>query len=176
VQRSTEFKAHLLSGGFSKSKADQSQNTYKPPEPNEFDHGMIDDDDEEEEQGQNTQAQKPREVQDIIDSIPGPQKIVRMPPINWDKYHIAAEPLERMHLAQQLRPGDQLGALHSRENVIAAEYDAIYDHVGPDPVPLGRVGNQERSGSQGRVAMVGEDRKDSHGTPGMVPRRGSKIG
>lgn len=164
---------HLLTNGISKSEADQSQDNYNLPEPTDFDQPMAENEDEEE--GQNTNAQQPRGVQEIIEAIPGPQKIVRMPPINWDKYHVASEPLERMHLAQQLRPGDHPGTLHSRESVIAAEYDALYDHVGPDPELRQSVG-QERTGSQVRVSGIGEDRKDSHGTPGMVTRRGSKIG
>lgn len=131
---------------------------------------------EDEEEQNKAPAQKPRGVQDILDEIPAPQQIVRMPPINWDKYHVAAEPLERMHLAQQLRPGEHPGTLHSRESVIAAEYDALYDRVGEDAGTVqGVAQGQGRTGSLGDVSAVADERKDSHGTSGVVTRRGSKA-
>ncbi|KAL6159804.1 hypothetical protein ACJBU6_02225 [Exserohilum turcicum] len=37
--------------------------------------------------------------------IPQPQNIVRCPPINWDKYHIVGEPLDKMHQEQNKWPG-----------------------------------------------------------------------
>jgi len=129
-------------------------------------------DDEEEQHA--ARAQKPRRVQDILDEIPAPQQVVRMPPVNWDKYHVVPEPLERMHLAQQLRPGEHPGTLHSRESVVAVEYDALYDRVGESP-GAGHGGAQGRTGSLGGLSAVGDERKDSHGTSGMVTRRGSKA-
>src|SRR5262249_18341694 len=37
-------------------------------------------------------------------SLPTPQNIFRCPPINWAKYHISGEPLDRMHEEQLRRP------------------------------------------------------------------------
>lgn len=36
--------------------------------------------------------------------IPPPQNVVRMPPINWAKYQVIGEPLDRMHQEQLRRP------------------------------------------------------------------------
>lgn len=38
-------------------------------------------------------------------AIPQPQNIVRCPPVNWDKYHIVGEPLDKMHEEQKKWPG-----------------------------------------------------------------------
>jgi hypothetical protein len=38
-------------------------------------------------------------------AIPQPQNIVRCPPINWEKYHIVGEPLDKMHEEQKKWPG-----------------------------------------------------------------------
>ena len=37
-------------------------------------------------------------------NIPGPQNVVRCPAINWAKYHIVGEGLDRLHEQQKLRP------------------------------------------------------------------------
>jgi hypothetical protein len=36
--------------------------------------------------------------------LPPPQNVVRMPPINWAKYQVVGEPLDRMHEEQLRRP------------------------------------------------------------------------
>lgn len=36
--------------------------------------------------------------------IPGPQNVVRMPPVNWAKYQIVGEPLDKMHEEERRRP------------------------------------------------------------------------
>jgi hypothetical protein len=38
-------------------------------------------------------------------AIPQPQNIVRCPPINWEKYHIVGEPLDKIHEEQKKWPG-----------------------------------------------------------------------
>lgn len=167
VSRSAEFRTHLLSQG--SKPVPHTKETYTFPEDSEMHDADPDTSDSEEEEQQAAQGQtQKREVQDILNSIPPPQQIVRMPTINWDKYHVNAEPLERMHRAQQLRPGDHPGLMHSRESVVAAEFDALYDRVGDDT-----RGMQARNGSLGGES--GDERKDSHGTSGVVTRRGSKA-
>ncbi|RAR00063.1 hypothetical protein DDE82_007665 [Stemphylium lycopersici] len=37
--------------------------------------------------------------------IPQPQNVVRCPPINWAKYHVVGEPLDKMHDEQKKWPG-----------------------------------------------------------------------
>ncbi|MCJ1463919.1 hypothetical protein MMC07_002528 [Pseudocyphellaria aurata] len=60
-------------------------------------------------------------------SVPGPQNIVRCPPVNWAKYHVVGESLDKLHEEQRIRPkpgeprrdGDPLQA---PKCVIAAPY------------------------------------------------------
>lgn len=60
--------------------------------------------------------------------IPGPQNVVRMPHINWDKYHVAGEPLDRMHEQQRRWPGNvAYGTDRGREFAVAAPYSPWLD-------------------------------------------------
>ena len=105
------------------------------------------DDDEEGEGGE-------REDEDMPDAdakkpflqIPGPQNVVRMPHVNWEKYHIVGEPLDRMHEQQRKWPGSSAygSSERGREFAVAAPYSPWLD-------PL------ESRGAEG------EERKDSAG-------------
>ncbi|KAL9597847.1 MAG: hypothetical protein Q9219_004868 [cf. Caloplaca sp. 3 TL-2023] len=68
-------------------------------------------------------------------NIPGPQNIVRCPPINWGKYHVLGEPLDRLHEEQRRRPvNDQSGdetSYTGRDHVIAAPYSPWKDRLEP---------------------------------------------
>ena len=61
------------------------------------------------------------------DTIPIPQNIVRCPPVNWAKYHIVGEALDKLHEEQRSRPApgqlrrDQ-DTMRPPEHVIAAPY------------------------------------------------------
>lgn len=60
--------------------------------------------------------------------IPGPQNVVRMPHVNWDKYHIVGEPLDRMHEQQRRWPGSfAYGQNRGRESTVAAPYSPFLD-------------------------------------------------
>ena len=60
--------------------------------------------------------------------IPGPQDIVRMPPINWDKYHVVGESLDALHEQQRRWPGSVPGQDNrGREHSVAAPYSPFYD-------------------------------------------------
>ncbi|KAI9719530.1 MAG: hypothetical protein M1828_006159 [Chrysothrix sp. TS-e1954] len=62
--------------------------------------------------------------------IPTPQNIFRCPPINWDKYHVVGESLDRMHENQRVRPSPRSGEAPptgTRETRIAAPYSPFYD-------------------------------------------------
>lgn len=54
-----------------------------------------------------------------IGSIPAPQNVVRMPPVNWAKYKVVGESLDKMHEEQLLRPS--IGEPR-REEAPAPEY------------------------------------------------------
>ena len=60
--------------------------------------------------------------------IPGPQTAVRMPPINWDKYHVVGESLDALHEQQRRWPGSTPGQDNrGREHSVAAPYSPFYD-------------------------------------------------
>ncbi|KAL8994331.1 MAG: hypothetical protein Q9188_007098 [Gyalolechia gomerana] len=69
-------------------------------------------------------------------NIPGPQNVVRCPPINWAKYHVMGEPLDKLHEEQRRRPVSDQGDTDSphiegEEHIIAAPYNPWKDHLGP---------------------------------------------
>lgn len=63
--------------------------------------------------------------------IPGPQNVVRMPYVNWDKYGIVGEPLETMHEQQKRWPGTAsgYGVARGREHTVAAPYSPFLDKL-----------------------------------------------
>ena len=74
--------------------------------------------------------------QSSFGTIPEPQNVVRAPAINWSKYHIVGEPLDKLHEAQRRRP--DLGEAESEEYndnrpdyVIAAPYRPFIDKLEP---------------------------------------------
>ena len=69
--------------------------------------------------------------------IPGPQSIVRTPPINWAKYHILGEPLERLHEEQKANPAPSQPRtgkenLSRSPHMVAGPYSPWKDKL-PDP-------------------------------------------
>ncbi|KAL9608085.1 MAG: hypothetical protein Q9167_007059 [Letrouitia subvulpina] len=76
----------------------------------------------------------PPERASKFEDIPGPQNVVRCPPINWAKYHILGEPLDKLHEEQKIRPSggrpgmSELGG-RGEEHVIAAPYDPWKDKI-----------------------------------------------
>ncbi|KAF2850663.1 hypothetical protein T440DRAFT_81216 [Plenodomus tracheiphilus IPT5] len=71
-----------------------------------------------------------------IPPIPQPQNIVRCPPIEWSKYHISGEPLDKLHEEQKKWPGSteppraksgQRAPPHS----VSAPYSPFTDNVSP---------------------------------------------
>ena len=66
--------------------------------------------------------------------LPGPQNVVRCPPINWAKYHIAGDALDKLHEEQKRRPDP--GHPHTDrepttvpEHVVAAPYNPWTDRL-----------------------------------------------
>ncbi|RAL04604.1 uncharacterized protein BO80DRAFT_204485 [Aspergillus ibericus CBS 121593] len=66
--------------------------------------------------------------------LPTPQNVVRMPPINWAKYQIVGDPLDRMHEEQRMRPfsGEPRrddSAQRAPEHVLASPYRPLVDKL-----------------------------------------------
>jgi hypothetical protein len=74
---------------------------------------------------------------DQFGKFPNPQSVVRSPAINWDKYHVVGESLDKLHEQQRKRPGSNYMAEdHGRqqpENVIAAPYRPFIDKLESSP-------------------------------------------
>lgn len=74
---------------------------------------------------------------DQFGKFPNPQSIVRSPAINWDKYHVVGESLDKLHEQQRKRPGSNyLTEDHGRqqpEHVIAAPYRPFIDKLESSP-------------------------------------------
>ena len=103
---------------------------------------MKDDDEEDSEQGE----AEGEENKSKFGTIPKPQNVVRMPPINWAKYHIVGEPLDKMHEEQRNRPfagvPRQDANQRAPEHFIAAPYRPLTGRI-DSPVKGGR-GKRER--------------------------------
>ena len=69
--------------------------------------------------------------------IPTPQNVIRCPPINWAKYHIVGESLDKLHEEQRRRPtqgepqrdGTGRGGTRAPVSVVAAPYRPFVDRV-----------------------------------------------
>jgi hypothetical protein len=68
-------------------------------------------------------------------AIPQPQNVVRCPPINWAKYHVVGESLNKLHEEQKKWPGQpepprtQSGA-RAPPHAVAAPYSPFTDGIG----------------------------------------------
>ncbi|EEH39202.2 hypothetical protein PAAG_01664 [Paracoccidioides lutzii Pb01] len=69
--------------------------------------------------------------------IPKPQQVVRMPPINWAKYHVVGESLDKLHEEQRQRPTpgepqrNVYASQRAAEHFIAAPYRPFTDSLDP---------------------------------------------
>ena len=65
-----------------------------------------------------------------IQKIPRPQEVVRCPPINWAKYHVVGDSLDKMHEEQRRRPTASLSYSEPpRGHVVAAPYSPFVDKI-----------------------------------------------
>lgn len=67
-------------------------------------------------------------------SIPAPQNVVRMPPVNWAKYQIVGEPLDKIHEDQRRRPPASEPRREEYthrppEHVLASPYRPLVDKI-----------------------------------------------
>lgn len=91
---------------------------------------MSSDEEDEEEDGESGGGgakRKKVKSEDEFPKFPAPQNVIRMPPINWAKYHIIGEPLERMHEEQVKRPT----AGEPSSGPITGNYTTATDSGGP---------------------------------------------
>lgn len=94
------------------------------------DGGAMDDSGDE---GEKTAA----ETAGVFGEVPSAQNVVRMPPINWTKYHIVGESLDKLHEEQRSRPvagqplrdADLKPRQRAPEHVIASPYDPWRDKL-----------------------------------------------
>lgn len=110
-------------GGFSVGPKPDTP-AEQPPDRN-LEDGTDTDGDEE---------KKPTEPKSKFADLPGAQSVVRCPPINWAKYHIVGESLDKLHEEQRARPVS--GQPHTEEesgrapvHVIAAPYNPWTDRL-----------------------------------------------
>ena len=65
-----------------------------------------------------------------FDRIPGPQNVIRMPYVNWDKYHVVGDALDSMHEQQRRWPGSfGYGQPKGREYAVSASYSPWHDSL-----------------------------------------------
>lgn len=84
-------------------------------------------------EGRNSPTQKPK-----FGQIPTPQNIVRCPPINWAKYHVIGDSLDRLHEEQRVRPisgePQKEEPIRAAVHVIAAPYRPFEDKTADPPM------------------------------------------
>lgn len=66
--------------------------------------------------------------------VPAPQNVVRMPPINWSKYQIVGEPLDKIHEEERRRPSSgeprrEDSTHRPPEHVLASPYRPLVDRL-----------------------------------------------
>lgn len=102
----------------------------------------VDDEEEEEDEQEDAQGQMNGTVQQRQQhepehgglgqmEIPSAQNVVRMPPINWQKYHVIGESLDRLHKDQKIRPTAGIPEGTRKETEVAAPYDPFVDTLDP---------------------------------------------
>jgi hypothetical protein len=130
------FAQELVAGRLSSQDQSSFVDTHLPPD---------DDEEQEEEEEDNAKAQSP---EGKFGKIPSPQNVVRMPPINWAKYQIVGEPLDRIHNEQRSRPvpGEPRQDPNQRapEHFIAAPYRPLTDRL--ESPTKGRPAKREKKG------------------------------
>ncbi len=80
--------------------------------------------------------------------VPGPQNIVRCPPINWAKYHVVGDSLDRLHQEQVLRPSPgepqhDESSERAPEHFVAAPYRPLVDRVIDHPMRTRNAGKRK---------------------------------
>jgi hypothetical protein len=65
--------------------------------------------------------------------LPQPQNIIRCPPVNWAKYHVVGEPLDKMHEEQKKWPGasepPRTNGVKMPAHAVASPYSPFTDGI-----------------------------------------------
>lgn len=93
-----------------------------------LDHGGEEDSDGDDDEDGGAQRMEEDDPFANLGKIPPPQNIVRMPPVNWAKYQVVGEPLDKMH-AEQLRRPSTGEPLRAPEHVLASPYRPLVDRL-----------------------------------------------
>ncbi|RMZ33068.1 hypothetical protein D0859_02796 [Hortaea werneckii] len=140
---STNGEAPVAAGGRNTSDS-------APPAPAPAQH------DQEYNRSQSPTTKNPAAQQEHFPPIPGAQNVVRTPYINWEKYHILSEPLDRLHEQQRRWPGvggispsDQRRRRSEREYSVAAPYSPFYDRLDEGTAPNTALNRGSASGGGG---------------------------
>ena len=126
------FAEELVAGRISMRKSNSSVGLPLRSISRRYEENAIEDDSSDPE-GRNTPTQKPR-----FGAIPTPLNIVRCPPINWAKYHVIGDSLDKLHEEQRWRPisgepqKDELR--RAPAHVIAAPYRPFEDKIADPPM------------------------------------------
>ncbi|KAJ5274046.1 hypothetical protein N7478_009171 [Penicillium angulare] len=105
----------------------------------------LDDDNDDDDDNKENPTTKSADSPSAFGRIPPPQNVVRMPPINWAKYKVVGEPLDRMHEEQLRRPNTgELRRDPAPEHVLASPYRPLVDQL-DTPVRLGRPSKTKKS-------------------------------
>ncbi|CAI6331543.1 unnamed protein product [Periconia digitata] len=94
-----------------------------------------DQEEDDEDPGTNSVTEAPR-----FPSIPQPQNVVRCPPVNWAKYHVIGESLDKMHEEQKRYPNstDPLRSHQGKKqapHAVAAPYSPFTDSLSQPQAP-----------------------------------------
>ncbi|KAK3112197.1 hypothetical protein LTR53_011785 [Teratosphaeriaceae sp. CCFEE 6253] len=127
--------------------------------------------------GTSSAAPKPSPLQPLPDftSIPGPQTVVRMPAVKWEKYHVVGDALDHLHEQQRRWPGSTFayGRERGREHSVAAPFSPFQDGM----LVGGGAGEDGEGGRKDSGATGGLGGASATGTVSEHPmetRRGSQ--
>ena len=128
------FVKELLQGSLESKEGDIFHPTA--PEPDDSEQKVKVEDDDKMDLDDSETSSQPNRQQGRFGAIPKPQNVVRMPHINWAKYHIIGEPLDKLHEEQRKRPSPgeprrdtPMSPPRAPEYHIAAPYRPFVDKI-----------------------------------------------
>ncbi|KAG9242314.1 hypothetical protein BJ878DRAFT_426183 [Calycina marina] len=106
-----------------------------------------DDEDEEINGGESSGKQKEAPKKEKWEKIPKSQKIVKMPPINWEKYAVMGESLDKLHEDQKMKPNEGKPQILGPDGKLRYGGDAprrMYEGVAAPYTPKNKVNKKKR--------------------------------
>ncbi|KAL4952701.1 hypothetical protein BDW69DRAFT_167038 [Aspergillus filifer] len=110
-----------------------------------IDFNHDDEDDNEEGEDTNMEESGPKE----LGRLPAAQNVVRMPPVNWAKYQVVGESLDKMHEEQLRRPSTgepRRDEGPAPEYMLASPYRPLVDKLESPTKPKGVGVNKSKKG------------------------------